>query len=158
MIMNADGSPGVSADVRFGGLAPSGLAPLGWAAVAIGIVTLIGGLVVLIGGAAAVPPPPAIADQVLPVSSQPSGPVETSRWTLGGRSVLPSTVEGRIAVFCTVLAVIPVSEAWIMILFFGVLIFLVLAVRKGDRGLLLLLPLVPAIILVMVMLANPGSA
>ncbi|HAY69956.1 MAG TPA: hypothetical protein DCY82_17000 [Acidimicrobiaceae bacterium] len=44
VIMNADGSPGVSADVRLGVLAPSGLVPLGLALLAVGLVALIGGV------------------------------------------------------------------------------------------------------------------
>jgi len=44
VIMNADGSPGVSADVRLGVLAPSGLVPLGLASLAVGLVALIGGV------------------------------------------------------------------------------------------------------------------
>ena len=37
VIMNEDGSPGVSADVRLGVLAPSGLVPLGLASLAVGV-------------------------------------------------------------------------------------------------------------------------
>ena len=43
VIMNADGSPGVSADVRFGVKAQSGLLPIGLASLVVGLVALIGG-------------------------------------------------------------------------------------------------------------------
>jgi hypothetical protein len=44
VIMNADGSPGVAADVRFGVLAPSGLVAIGWALVVVGLLVAIGGI------------------------------------------------------------------------------------------------------------------
>jgi hypothetical protein len=69
-------------------------------------------------------------------SPLPFGPDETPRWTLGGRSVLPTTTEGRVAVVCTVLFVTAVVAP----------IFLVLAVRRGDRSLLLVLPLIASIV------------
>ena len=47
VIMNADGSPGVSADVRFGVLAPSGLVAIGWALVVVGLLVAIGGIGVI---------------------------------------------------------------------------------------------------------------
>ncbi len=122
VIMNADGSPGVSADVRFGVLAPSGLGALGWASLAVGLVALIGGGRLVV--------------------SLPSRSDETPRWTLWGRSVLPTTVEGRVAVLCAVLFPVP----FLGVAMFGALIFLVLGVRKGDRGLLLVLPLLVSII------------
>ena len=122
VIMNADGSPGVSADVRFGVLAPSGLFPIGLASLVVGLVSLIG------GGRL--------------ISSLPSRPDETPRWTLWGRSVLPTTVEGRVAVFCAVLTFFPFTSGTM----FGAPIFLFLAVRKGDRGLLLVLPLLVSIL------------
>ena len=128
VIMNADGSPGVSADVRFGGLAPSGLAPLGWGSLAAGIGALIGGFVALVRG-------------VGPGSPLPSGPDEAPRWTLWGHSVLPTTVEGRIAAIFGVL--------WLGPVILGAPIFLVLALRKGDRSLLLLLPLLASMVIVM---------
>jgi hypothetical protein len=43
VIMNADASSGVSADLRFGALAPSGLDTLAWTSIAVGLVALIGG-------------------------------------------------------------------------------------------------------------------
>lgn len=42
-IMNADASSGVSADLRFGALAPPGLGTLAWASFAVGLVALLGG-------------------------------------------------------------------------------------------------------------------
>jgi hypothetical protein len=122
VIMNADGSPGVSADVRFGVLAPSGLFPIGLASLVVGLVALIG------GGRL--------------VTSLPSRPDETPRWTLRGRSVLPTTVEGRVAVLCAVLTFFPFTTGTM----FGAPIFLFLGVRKGDRGLLLVLPLLVSIL------------
>jgi hypothetical protein len=122
VIMNADGSPGVSADVRFGVKTLSVLLPIGLASLAVGLVALIGGTRL--------------------VSSLPSRPDETPRWTLRGRSVLPTTVEGRIAVLCAVLLFVPfISGAM-----FGAPIFLFLGVRKGDRSLLLVLPLLVSIV------------
>ena len=43
VIMNADAASGVSADVSFGALAPSGLETLAWTSLAVGLVALIGG-------------------------------------------------------------------------------------------------------------------
>lgn len=43
VIMNADASSGVSADVSFGALAPSNLSRLAWILFAVGLVALIGG-------------------------------------------------------------------------------------------------------------------
>jgi hypothetical protein len=122
VIMNADASPGVSADVRFGVKAPSGLVPLGLASLVVGLVALIGGARL--------------------VSSLPSRPDETPRWTLWGRSVLPTTVEGRVAVLCAVLFSFPTMSGTM----FGAPIFLFLGARKGDRGLLLVLPLLVSIL------------
>ncbi len=122
VIMNADGSLGVSADVRFGVLAPSILLPLGLASLVVGLVALIG------GGRL--------------VSSLPSRPGEPRRWTLWGRSVLPTTIEGRVAVLCAVLAPFPYTSGTM----FGAPIFLFLGARKGDRSLLLVLPLLVSIL------------
>ncbi len=122
VIMNADGSPGVSADVRFGVATLSVLFP-------IGLVSLVVGLVALIGGGRL-------------VTSLPSRPDETPRWMVRGRSVLPTTVEGRVAVLCAVLLFVPFTSGAM----FGAPIFLFLAVRKGDRSLLLVLPLLVSII------------
>ena len=83
VVMNADGSPGVSADVRFGVATPSVLFP-------IGLVSSVAGLVALIGGGRM-------------ISSVPARPDETPRWTLWDRPVLPTTVEGRVAVLCAAL-------------------------------------------------------
>jgi hypothetical protein len=122
VIMNADGSPGVSADVRFGVLAPSSLVPLGWISLGVGLVALIGGARL--------------------VWTLPPRPDETPRWTLWGRSVLPTTVEGRLAVLCAVLALFPFTSGTM----FGAPVFLFLGVRKGDRGLLLVLPMLVSIL------------
>jgi len=158
VIMNADGSPGVSADVRFGALAPD-LAPLGWAGVAAGLLVLIGGLVVLIGVLRATPPPPDIADRVVRDSSLPAPSNETPGWTLWGHAVLPSTIPGRIAVLVTVFLAIPFFGGDLAgLAIFVALIFVVVAVGKGDRGLSLVLPLIPLVILVMYAAANLGSA
>ena len=122
VIMNADGSPGVSADVRFGVATPSVLLPIGLASLVVGLVALIG------GGRL--------------ISSLPSRPDETLRWTLRGHSVLPTSVEGSVAVLCAVLLFVPFTSGAM----FGAPIFLFLGVRKGDRGLLLVLPLLVSII------------
>ncbi|MCP4963418.1 MAG: hypothetical protein GY925_29640 [Actinomycetia bacterium] len=122
VIMNADGSPGVSADVRFGVATLSILFPIGLASLVVGLVALIS------GGRM--------------VSSLPSRPDETPRWTLRGHSVLPTTVEGRVAVLCAVLFFFPYTTGTM----FGAPIFLFLGVRKGDRGLLLVLPLLVSMI------------
>jgi hypothetical protein len=124
VIMNADGSPGISADVQFGAAAPSGLVPLGLASLVAGFLAAIGGSGLLI-------------------SSLPSRPDETPtpRWTLGGHPVLPTTREGRIAVLCAALVVAA----------FVAPVFLFLAIRKGDRGLLLALPLVASSIVVVLL-------
>ncbi len=122
VIMNADGSPGVSADVRFGVAAPSVLFPIGLASLVVGLVALIGGARL--------------------VSSVPARPDETPRWTLWGHSVLPTTVQGRVAVLCAVLTFFPDTSGTM----FGAPIFSFLAVRKGDRSLLLVLPLLVSIL------------
>ena len=124
VIMNADGSPGVSADVRFGVATLSVLFPIGLASLVVGLVALIS------GGRM--------------VSSLPSRLDETPRWTLRGRSVLPTTVEGRVAVLCAVLLFVPFTSGAM----FGAPIFLFLGVRKGDRGLLLVLPLLVSMIVI----------
>ncbi len=124
VIMNADGSPGVSADVRFGVATLSSLFPIGLASLVVGLVALIG------GGRL--------------VTSLPSRPDETPRWTLRGRSVLPTTVEGRVAVLCAVLLFVPFTSGAM----FGAPIFLFLGVRKGDRSVLLVLPLLVSIIVI----------
>ena len=123
-IMNADGSPGVSADVRFGVATLSVLLP-------IGLVSLVVGLVALISGGRM-------------VTSLPSRPDATPRWTLRGRPVLPTTVEGHVAVLCTALVFIPYTTGTV----FGAPIFLFLGARKGDRSLLLVLPLLASIIVI----------
>ena len=61
-----------------------------------------------------------------------------------GRSVLPTTLEGRIAVLCAVFLFVPFTSGTM----FGAPIFLFLGVRKGDRGLLLVLPLLVSIIVI----------
>lgn len=110
VIMNADGSSGVSADVRFGVATLSVLFPIGLASLVVGLVALIS------GGRM--------------VTSLPSRPDETQRWTLRGRSVLPTSVEGRVAVLCSVLVFVPFVSGTV----FGAPIFLFLGARKGDRG------------------------
>ena len=122
VIMNADGSPGVSADVRFGFLRPPFLLPVGVVSLTIGLVALVGGTRL--------------------VTSVPARPDETPRWTLRGRSVLPTTVEGRVAVLCSVFCFTLFTTGTM----FGAPLFLFLAARKGDRGLLLLLPLLVSIL------------
>ncbi len=122
VIMNADGSPGVSADVRFGVATLSVLFPIGLASLVVGLVALIG------GGRL--------------ITSLPSRPDETPRWTLWGRSVLPTTVEGRVAALCAVLLFVPFTSGAM----FGAPIFLFFAVRKGDRSLSLVLPLLVSIL------------
>ncbi len=122
--MSADGSLGVSVDVRFGVATPSVLFPIGLASLVVGLAALIsGGRMVM---------------------SLPSRPDETPRRTLLGRSVLPSTVEGRVAVLCAVLFFFPYTTGTM----FGAPIFLFLGVRKGDRGLLLVLPLLVSMIVI----------
>ena len=122
LIMNADASPGVSVDVRFGVLNPSALLPIGLASLVVGLVALIGGGKM--------------------VTSVPARPDETPRWTLWGRSVLPTTVAGGVAVLCSVFVFNPVTTGTM----FGAPIFLFLAARKGDRSLLLVLPLLVSIL------------
>ena len=124
VIMNADGSPGVSADVRFGVKTLSALFPIGLASLVVGLVALIG------GGRM--------------VTSLPARPAETPRWTLRGRPVLPPTVEGLVAVLCTVLVFVPFMSGTV----FGAPIFLFLGARKRDRSLLLVLPLLASIIVI----------
>lgn len=122
VIMNADGSPGVSADVRLGVATLSILFPIGLASLVVGLVALIS------GGRM--------------VTSLPSRSEETPRWTVRGRSVLPSTVEGRVALLCAVLFFFPYTTGTM----FGAPIFLFLAVRKGDRALLLVLPVLVSMV------------
>ena len=122
VVMNADGSPGVSADVRFGVATLPVLLPIGLASLVAGLVALIGGFRL--------------------VTSLPSWPDETPRWTLWGRTVLPTSVEGRVAVLCALFGPFPYTTG----LLFGAPVFLFLAVRKGDRSLSLVLPLLVSIV------------
>ncbi len=124
VIMNADGSPGVAADVRFGVANPSVLLPVGSASLVLGLMALIG------GGRL--------------VSSVPARPDKTSRWTLRGRPVLPTTAEGGVALLCTLFVFIPFTTGTVL----GAPIFLFLGVRKGDRGLSLVLPLIASILVI----------
>lgn len=126
VIMNADGSPGITADVRLGAQAPSGLGPLGLASVVVGLVAAVGGILAILPSRL--------------TSALPFGPDETPRWTWRGHSVLPTTRTGRIAVGCAVLSPIPFVA-------FGAPIFLLVAVREGDRSLLLVLPLAVLIVI-----------
>ncbi len=57
---------------------------------------------------------------------------------------MPTTVEGRVAVLCAVLLFVPFTSGAM----FGAPIFLFLGVRKGDRGLLLVLPLLVSMIVI----------
>jgi hypothetical protein len=129
VIMNADGSPGVSADVQLGVQVPSGFGPIGLASLVVGLPAATGGILLMLPSRL--------------ISPLPFGPDETPRWTFRGRSVLPTTREGRIAVLCVVLSPIP-------LVVFGAPIALFLAVRKGDRSLLLVLPLAASIVAAMV--------
>jgi hypothetical protein len=124
VIMNADGSPGVAVDVRFGVATSSVLVP-------IGLASSVAGLVALIGGARL-------------VRSVPDRPDESPRWTLRGRSVLPTTPEGLVAVLCSVFVFVFVELTSGTM--FGAPIFVFLAVRRGDRSLLLVLPLLVSMI------------
>ncbi len=137
VIMNADGSPDVSADVQFGVARLSALLP-------IGLVSLFVGFVALIGGGRL-------------VTSLSSRADETPRWVVRGRSVLPTTLEGRVAVLCAVLVFFPFTTGTM----FGAPIFLFLAARKGDRSLLLVLPLLvsilPIALIAMIVWASLGG-
>jgi hypothetical protein len=124
VIMNADGSPGVSADVRFGVATLPVLLPIGLASLAVGLVALIS------GGRM--------------ITSLPARPDTTPRWTLRGHPVLPTTVQGRVAVLCSVLVFVPIMSGTV----FGAPIFLFLGARKGDRSLLLVLPVIASIIVI----------
>ena len=124
VIMNADGSPGVAADVRFGVATLSGLLPIGLVSLGVGLVAVIG------GGRL--------------VTSLPSQPDERPRWTVRGHSVLPTTVEGRVAVLCAALLFVPFTTGAM----FGAPVFLFLAVRKGDRSLSLVLPVLVSMIVI----------
>ena len=124
VIMNADGSPGVAADVRFGVATLPVLLPIGLATLAVGLVALISGGRV--------------------ITSLPARPDAAPRWTWRGHSVLPTTVEGRVAVLCTALVVVPFMSGTV----FGAPIFLFLGARKRDRSLLLVLPLLASIIVI----------
>ena len=124
VIMNADGSPGVAADVRFGVATLPVLLPIGLATLAVGLAALISGGRV--------------------ITSLPARPDAAPRWTLRGRPVLPTTVEGRVAVLCSVLVFVPFMSGTV----FGAPIFLFLGARKRDRSLLLVLPLLASIIVI----------
>jgi hypothetical protein len=128
VIMNADGSPGVSADVRFGVQAPSGFGPIGLTLLVVGLPAATGGILLMLPSRL--------------ISPLPFGPDETPRWTFRGHSVLPTTRAGRIAVLCAVLSPIPFVVV-------GAPIGLFLAIRKGDRSLLLVLPLAASIVIAM---------
>jgi len=71
-------------------------------------------------------------------------------WTIRGHKVVPTTVEGRVALLCSVLFVVPFLWGGMI----AAPVLLVLAWRKGDRGLLLLLPVLVAIFLVFFVVAE----
>ena len=71
-------------------------------------------------------------------------------WRFRGRPVVPTTIEGRLALLCAVTGVIPFL--WGALL--GAPIFLFLAIRRGDRSLLLVVPLLVTILLVYMVVAE----
>jgi len=74
-----------------------------------------------------------------------------TEWSFRGRPVVPTTIEGRIALIASLIAWIP-FVGWGAIL--GAPIFLFLAIRRGDRSLLLLAPLLVTLLLVYMLVAE----
>ena len=66
-------------------------------------------------------------------------------WTIRGHRVVPTTTEGRIALLLSFLLPVPFVAVGAML---AAPVLLVLAWRKGDRGLLLALPVLVALFLV----------
>lgn len=82
-----------------------------------------------------------------PPPTEPEARGVTS-WKLGRHFIVPTTAEGRLAIGAAVLGVI-VGPA-----LFAAPVLLVLAWRKGDRGLLLVLPLLTTVSLVLFVVAE----
>lgn len=72
-------------------------------------------------------------------------------WTVGGRPLVPTTIEGRLALIAALLSPVPII-GWSGL--FGAPIFLFLALRRGDRGLLLVLPLLVGLFFVVFVVAE----
>ena len=66
-------------------------------------------------------------------------------WTIRGRPVVPTSVEGRVALVASLVAIVPFVGGPAML---AAAVLFVLALRRGDRGLLLLLPLLVALFLI----------
>lgn len=82
--------------------------------------------------------------------SQEAPPSGWRSWTVGGRFVVPTTTQGRVALILAVVSLVPFG--WLGIL--AVPVLLVLAWRKGDRGLLLILPLLVTLLLIFIVVAE----
>lgn len=72
-------------------------------------------------------------------------------WTIRGRQVVPTTIEGRLALILALTSWVP-FVGWPGL--FGAPIFLFLALRRGDRGLLLVLPLLVGLFFVVFVIAE----
>ena len=70
---------------------------------------------------------------------------------IAGRRALPWTMEGRLALLAGVLCWLPLLAG---ILHIAAAVLLVLAVRKGDRGVLLIVPLLAVLFLVLFVVAE----
>jgi hypothetical protein len=81
----------------------------------------------------------------------PSWLDRSGEWTVRGHPVVPTTTEGRWALLTALLGLIPFVGGPAL---FAAPVLLVLAVRKGDRGLLLVLPLLAGLFLVVFVLAE----
>ncbi len=72
-------------------------------------------------------------------------------WTIRGHPVMPTTTEGRLALALALVSIVPFVGGPAM---FATPVLLVLAIRRGDRALALLLPLLVGIFLVLFVVAE----
>lgn len=72
-------------------------------------------------------------------------------WTFRGRPVMPTTTEGRLALLMALMVAIPFIAGMAML---ATPIMLFLAFRRGDRGLLLFVPLLAVLFLVVFVVAE----
>ena len=72
-------------------------------------------------------------------------------WSVRGHPVVPTTTEGRVACLVSLLVPVPFIAGPAML---AAPVLLVLAWRKGDRGILLLLPVLVLLFLVFFLVAE----
>ena len=89
-------------------------------------------------------------------AEEPQSPAEAKKkgwetWTMRGHKVVPTTTEGRLALLASLLVPVPFVAGVAM---FAAPVLLVLAWRKGDRGLLLVLPVLAMLFMIFFVVAE----